>query len=193
MRKQNRKLLNYINSVTALILMISVFAFGNLPEPTVQPDQIGGIGYWANPGDCVHPEGSGANFALKMTGDLQGCLYTFVEFANCTPSGVYREKGTETFVGWYRGNGGLFRTTYQFEAKFQDCPNVVGEIKGRCQHPVISGSGRGVFDGVMGRLDFKDNIQAGNFPYRGHFVWSGAPTPGSPDFSLETLVKNEGC
>ncbi len=41
-------------------------------------------------------------YALKKTGDLQGCLYIFVEYANCTQSGVYYERGVETFVGWYR-------------------------------------------------------------------------------------------
>ena len=43
------------------------------------------------------------------------------------------------------------------------------EIFGRCQHPIVAGSGTGVFEGVTGRLDFKDDIAAGNFPYRGHF------------------------
>jgi hypothetical protein len=99
-----------------------------------------------------------------MTGDLEGCLYTFVESAKCSPSGVYLETGTETFVG----QGGTFRTTYRFEAKYQDCANLAVEIHGRCQHPIIAGSGTGPFEGVTGRLDFKDDIEAGNFPYRGH-------------------------
>ena len=38
---------------------------------------------------------------------------------------------------------------------------------GRCQHLVLEGSGTGVFGGVTGRLDFKDDVEAGNFPYRG--------------------------
>jgi hypothetical protein len=105
-----------------------------------------------------------------MTGDLQGCLYVFVETAECSPSGTYRETGNEIFVGQYNGGAGTFRTTYKFEAKYQDCPNLVGEIVGRCQHPIIAGSGNGVFAGVTGRLDFKDDIEAGNFPYRGH-LW----------------------
>jgi hypothetical protein len=42
------------------------------------------------------------------------------------------------------------------------------EIFGRCQHPIVNGSGEGVFSGVTGRLDMKDDIEAGNYPYRGH-------------------------
>lgn len=173
MQKNIIKQLNYIKSVTALMLIISVFAFGNPPKPDaqVQPEQIGGISFFAAPGECTDLEGTGLTFALKMTGDLQGCHYVFVEYANCTQSGVYYERGVETFVGWYRGNPGTFRTTYNFEAKYQNCPNFVGEKVGRCQHPIVKGSGKGVFDGVTGRIDMKDDIQAGSFPYRGHLLW----------------------
>lgn len=135
--------------------------------------QIAGIGYSAGDGTCIDPEGEGSDFALTMTGDLEGCHYVFVESAVCSPSGTYRETGTETFVGQYDGEAGTFRTTYLFTAKYEDCPSLMGEIVGRCQHPIITGSGRGVFEGVSGRLDFKDDIEAGNFPYRGHLRWQG--------------------
>jgi hypothetical protein len=101
-----------------------------------------------------------------MTGDLVGCHYVFVETSFCSPSGTYRETGNEIFVG--QNSRDTFKTTYNFEAKYQDCTNLVVEIFGRCQHPIIRGSGTGVFEGVTGRLDFKDDIEAGNFPYRGH-------------------------
>jgi hypothetical protein len=110
----------------------------------------------------------GADYALDMDGDLEGCLYTFVETGDCSPSGTYRETGTELFVGEYNGKVGTFRTTYKFEAKYEDCPNLVGEIFGRCQHPIVEGSGTGVFEGVRGRLDFKDEVETGTFFYRGH-------------------------
>ena len=140
------------------------------PSPTLAggATQISGIGFFADPGECADSEGNGSAFAQKMTGDLEGCLYVFVETAECSPSGTYRETGNEIFVGQYNGEDGTFRTTYKFEAKYQDCPNLVGEIFGRCQHPIIAGSGEGVFEGVTGRLDFKDDVAAGNFPYRGH-------------------------
>jgi len=140
------------------------------PSPTLAggASQIAGIGFFADPGECTNSEGNGSDFAQKLTGDLEGCLYVFVETAECSPSGTYRVTGHEIFVGLYNGAAGTFRTTYKFGAKYQDCANLVGEIVGRCQHPIIASSGEGVFEGVSGRLDFKDDIKAGNFPYRGH-------------------------
>jgi hypothetical protein len=132
--------------------------------------QISGIGYYAEPGQCEgHPEGLGSDYALSMTGDLEGCVYVFVETATCSPGGAYVETGTETFVGQYDGASGTFRTTYRFTATYRDCANLAGQIAGRCQHPLIAGSGEGVFEGVVGRFDMRDDVEAGNFPYRGHF------------------------
>ena len=79
-----------------------------------------------------------------------------------------QREGDRDLRGQYNGEAGTFRTTYQFTAKYEDCANLGGEIVGRCQHPIIASSGEGVFAGVTGRLDFKDDIEAGNFPYRGH-------------------------
>jgi hypothetical protein len=133
--------------------------------------QISGIGVNATVEECDDPEGQGADFALKMSGDLEGCHYVFVETAECSPSGTYLETGTEIFVGDYNDEPGTFETTYRFTAKYENCSELIDEIVGRCQHPIIAGSGRGVFEGVSGRLDFKDDIAAGNFPYRGHLQW----------------------
>lgn len=130
--------------------------------------QISGIALFAQAGECTDPEGQGSDYALIMAGDLEGCLYGFIETARCSPAGTYDETGTETFVGLYNGAPGTFRTTYRFTAKFEDCANLAGEIFGRCQHPIIAGSGDGVFEGVTGRIDIKDDIEAGDFPYRGH-------------------------
>lgn len=133
--------------------------------------QIDGIGTFAEIADCDYP-GEGADFALHLTGDLEGCLYVFVESYDCSPSGTYREEGREYFVGTYNGGTGSFWTTYQFRGKFEGCSEdgffLGAEIFGRCQHPIESGSGEGVFEGVSGRLDIKDDIETGTFPYRGH-------------------------
>lgn len=129
--------------------------------------QISGIAYWPDPGQCADPEGVGSDYAVRMTGDLEGCHYTFVETAVCSPGGAYNETGTEIFVGDYNGGTGTFSTTYRFTAKYNDCTNLVEQV-GRCQHPLVAGSGTGVFEGMTGRLDFKDDLTAGNFPYRGH-------------------------
>jgi hypothetical protein len=131
--------------------------------------QIEGIGYFDDTGACADPEGAGADFATVMTGDLVGCQYVFVDSYSCTPSGVYTELGTEVYVvEGPNGEVGTFATTYRFSAKFDDCSTLTGEIFGRCQHPITAGTGTGDFEGVTGRLDFKDDIGAGNFPYRGH-------------------------
>jgi hypothetical protein len=131
--------------------------------------QISGIGSYAEPGECNDPEGQGSDYDLIMTGELEGCHYVFVETARCSAGGAYSETGTETFVGLYNGAPGTFKTTYLFTAKYKDCANLVGEIAGHCQHPIIAGSGEGVFEGVTGRLDMQDDVETGNFPYRGHF------------------------
>ena len=163
---------------------ITVFFFAcqkGINEP-VQPDeevattpnkgsgatQISGMGSYAETGECTGGEGS--SFALKLTGDFNGCLYVFVDDYECSPSGTYREEGREYFVGTYNGQSGTFWTSYKFEAKYEGCDNgapVGAEIFGRCQHPIVAGSGTGVFNGVSGQLNFKDDIEAGNFPYRG--------------------------
>ena len=141
--------------------------------------QISGIAYFAEPGQCNDPEGQGSDLQLTMTGDLVGCHYIFVETGRCTAGGAYKETGTETFVGSYNEALGTFKTTYLFTATYSDCANLLGENVGRCQHPIVAGSGEGVFAGVTGRLDFKDDVVAGNFPYRGHLQWSSAASPGA--------------
>jgi hypothetical protein len=130
--------------------------------------QISGVGFFAEPGECTDPQGQGSDFALRMTGDLQGCVYVFVETAVCSPAGTYNETGSEIFVGHYNGQFGTFDTSYQFAAKYEDCSNLTGEFVGRCEHPLVKNTGTGVFEGFTGRLDFKDDVEAGNFPYRGH-------------------------
>lgn len=131
--------------------------------------QISGIGFYATTGECDY-ESQGAAYAIRMTGDLEGCLYAFIDDFECSPSGTYREEGREYFVGTYNGQPGTFWTNYKFEAKYEDCDGgpLGAEIFGRCQHPIVAGSGTGVFGGVTGQLNFKDDIEAGNFPFRGH-------------------------
>src|SRR5215210_1706541 len=134
--------------------------------------QISGVGVFDDPppqavcNDPLDPEDPVPNYALVMTGDLEGCLYTFVETAVSSPNGTYRETGTELFVA--SDGSGTFETTYRFEAKYD---LAGGEIFGRCQHPIVEGSGTGIYEGVSGRIDMKDDIVEVNFPYRGHLRW----------------------
>ena len=135
--------------------------------------QISGLAVYSGP-ECDH-EAEGAHFALTLVeGDLIGCLFVTVEDYECSPSGTYRETGTEYFVGTYNGEYGTFQTTYRFEAKFEGCDEgafVGAEIFGRCQHPIVAGSGTDVFEGVTGIIFFTDDVETGEFPYRGHLRW----------------------
>ena len=136
--------------------------------------QISGVSFFAEAAECDVPA-QGAAYALHMTGSLEGCLYTYVDEWECSPSGTYREIGREYFVGLYNGQMGTFWTNYKFEAKYEGCAidgSFIGaEIKGRCQHPIAVGKGTGVFAGATGRLDMKDDLVAGNYPYTGHFLF----------------------
>jgi hypothetical protein len=134
--------------------------------------QISGVGFYAVADECNSSSGQGAAYAVRMTGDLVGCVYAFIDDYECSPSGTYREEGRELFIGTYKGEFGTFWTTYKFEAKYEGCASngapLGAEIFGRCQHPIVDGSGTGIFEGVTGRFDMKDNVEEGSFPYRGH-------------------------
>jgi hypothetical protein len=150
----------------AAVAIIGVVSTAPSPAFAGGATQISGIGSYAASCDpeSVEPD---ADYAILMIGDLQGCLYTYIETAQPSPSGTYRETGTELFVGSYKGESGTFETTYRFEAKYEPTDPTT-EIFGRCQHPIVEGSGTGVFEGVSGRLDFKDEVESGTFLYRGH-------------------------
>jgi hypothetical protein len=151
----------------AVVAFISVVSTAPSPASAGGATQISGVGFF-DEDDLCDSGNMGADFALIMTGDLEGCLYTFVETAETSPSGTYRETGTELFVD--SDGAGAFETTYRFEAKYEDVANLSGEQFGRCQHPIVEGSGTGIFDGVTGQLFFKDDVEAGTFPYRGHLL-----------------------
>ena len=131
--------------------------------------QISGDAYYDSAGEVCGPPPSGyADFTsyppLVMRSSLEGCWYTKVETSRSTPSGVYLESGEEVFVGTLNGGpAGIFATTYRFEAKL-DLNGA--EIRGRCQHPIVEGSGSGGFEGARGLVLFKDIVP--EYFYRGH-------------------------
>ncbi len=160
-----------VSSTLATLAFFATVLTSGSPAYSQGATQINGVGFFADEGECNDAEGNGSDFALRMTGDLEGCHYVFVQDWACTPSGSYKESGTEIFVGEYDGNIGSFSTTYLFTAKLGDCSDLATEIWGRCQHPIVRGSGMDDFEGVTGRFDIKDDIEAGNFPYKGHLRW----------------------
>jgi hypothetical protein len=131
--------------------------------------QVRGDAYYDTDGSvCVEPPEGFEIFVsidpLVLDGDLEGCLWTEAGASRSTPSGVFLEEGREVFEGTYLGGDpGTFATTYRFESKWDVEGN---EIHGRCQHPIVAGSGTGGFEGVSGRLFFKDAPP--EYFYRGH-------------------------
>jgi hypothetical protein len=136
-------------------------------------------------GQCAGPPAGFEDFVdfapLVLEGSLDGCWYTNIDSFKTTPSGVYLERGREVFVGSLDGGPvGTFTTTYRFEGKF--APDGT-EIHGRCQHPLVAGSGTGGFAGVTGRVFFKDVIgDPVVYVYRGHLSFERA---GSAEASAE--------
>jgi hypothetical protein len=131
-----------------LLVMLLAGLLGVAAPAQAASPRIGGTAYFQGPegGPCGAPPAPYEHFttypALIMEGDLEGCWYTFVESSKTTPSGVYLETGQELFVGSLdEGPSGMFTTTYRFEAKFAS--DGVTELHGRCQHPLVSGSGTG--------------------------------------------------
>jgi hypothetical protein len=104
--------------VTVMLVAASALAEG--------ATQISGIAVFDEADECDSAS-VGADFALIMDGDLDGCLYTFVETAESSPSGTYRETGTELFVASDSEGRDTFTTTYRFEAKYEDVDNLAGE------------------------------------------------------------------
>ena len=77
----------------ALALAVALVAAKDVsaaPSPALAggATQISGVGFYADDVTCDDPEGEGADYALVMYGDLEGCLYTFVETAVSSPSGT---------------------------------------------------------------------------------------------------------
>lgn len=174
-----------ILALTALAVMALSGVVLTVPTPAHAggATQFSGIGY--SPGGpngraCDNPPAFPGDpndvigiLALDFTGDLEGCFYSYVLSYESSPSGTYRERGNDIFVGEYKGEAGTFETTYLFTAKFEDVADPATEIHGRCQHPIVAGSGSGVFKGVSGRVDIKDVIGGDTitFNYRGHLRW----------------------
>ena len=148
-----------------------------LAVPAAANDQLSGVSVYDTTGACPEPPIGYEEFTsyppLVMTGSLDGCWYTKVISAkdNGTPSGVYQERGEEVFVGSLNGGPeGTFATTYKFTSKWDPDVSTGSEVRGRCEHPIVVGSGTGGFQGATGRVDFKDDVVTGEYLYRGHIA-----------------------
>lgn len=163
-----------VRAALSLLLVIGFTLAGARGADAAQI-QIAGVAVYDTTGACPDPPPGYEDYTsippLVMTGSLQGCWYTKVVTAtdNGAPSGVYQERGQEIFVGSLDGRpAGSFTTTYKFTSKWDPDISSGSEVHGRCEHPIVAGSGRGGFAGATGRVDIKDDIATGEFLYRGH-------------------------
>jgi hypothetical protein len=122
---------------------------------------------------------AGSDFALLMTGDLQGCLSFFIQSFTCKELrdfDHYTERGREAFVGTWRGKQGRFTTKYTVDAAYGKgfCQSLdfTLQLSGSCIHRIDGRSG--VFadaEGVFRLFDVITNVTGDPV--------TGAFTPGS--------------
>jgi hypothetical protein len=157
------------------VLCLGLITVGSDPAGAAS-NQVSGVGVFdLSGGVCPSPPAGYTEYTsyppIVLSGDLEGCWYTRIDTVkdNGAPSGVYLETGREVFVGRLDdGPVGLFATTYRFESKWDPDVSTGSEVVGRCQHPIVAGSGTGGFAGVTGRINFKDVVADGSYEYRGH-------------------------
>lgn len=155
-----------VHVLVVMMLFVSVSSAAAAPASATGNTQISGAGMFVSTAECsadspnVYPP-------IKMTGGLVGCWYTDqVEVLHFTDNGAYQERGTETFIGCLSDGTtcGTFSTTYKFTARYAANGS---ELHGHCEHKLVSGTGD--FAGITGQVNFKDNVQTGEFLYEGHF------------------------
>jgi len=113
------------------------------------------------------------DYSFAIEGSLEGCVHGEVTIARFHEgSGTYQERANEVFTGYWNGQHGTFEMIENYTAK-AGADNVTGLYFARCKHPIVTGSGMGAFEGVSGRLDFKDDTVAGTAAYTGHLRWGG--------------------
>jgi hypothetical protein len=130
------------------------------------------------PQACTDPLAS-----FTMTGGLVGCWYednVAITKDQTTTSGIelVHFSGTEHFTGCLDldGNGtctgdptGTLLFTFTFTGQYVPGTDLSLEIRGRCHHPIVGGTGD--FAGATGVLNFKDDTSNPAFvlsPYMGH-------------------------
>ena len=160
----SRKLTVHI--LLALLLVVAVSSVAAAPARAAGNTQVSGVGVFVSTAEC--PDRPSPYYPpIKMAGGLVGCWYTdTLEVTHDPVNGTYQERGRETFVGCLSDGTtcGTFSTTYKFTAKLAADGS---EIHGHCEHPLVSGTGD--FAGITGQVNIRDDVQAGEYPYAGHF------------------------
>ncbi len=120
-------------------------------------------------GPCDDPAHADADYALVMQGDLEGCWYGTITWAHGGASGTYQERADEVFVGTYLGRTGTFGAREVFSGKFD--LDTGAELFGRCEHPIVTGTGTGALSGIRGFVRFTDDVETMTYPYTGHVTF----------------------
>jgi hypothetical protein len=154
-----------------LVLMgvMSIFVFVSTASAEGVSRRITAVNYIDGSAVCndeiTNSAGVEPAFSSDFVGDLDGCLYTFPESYSCSANGVYVEDGMEIYVGGGgEGDDGTFETTYRFVAHFpseEECNSFTNQIRGRCLHPIVAGTGTGDYEGVTGMFQMTDNVEEG--------------------------------
>ena len=174
--------LGVLVALGAVLAIVAVQAASGAGAVIVRGDQL----VLPSPNSCPAEPGTVDGGTYLMRGDLVGCWYTDV--FNVTqqknnPGGAFKASGMEHFEGCLNTDGddscagertGRFNTTFTFTAKIDP---TIGEIHGRCHHPIVSGSG--VFAGASGVISFKDIPPEGRFPYHGNIQLGGRGNGGA--------------
>jgi hypothetical protein len=153
----DKSMKNKAGGMAMSILASTMLAAGNAAWATGNSTAISGNSTFS---DCGK---AGSDFALLMTGDLEGCLSIFVQGYTCTEKpdfDHYTERGWESFVGTLRGKRGGFTTHYTVDAAYAKgfCKSFDYslELSGSCIHKITGKWGR--FEGAEGVFTLFDVI-----------------------------------
>jgi hypothetical protein len=164
--------------IMVVALVAAVACVVAAPASATQ-NQVSGV---QTPG-TVSPACSDPLTSFTMTGGLVGCWYEDTgtpTLDQVTPSGleIVHFSGTEHFTGCLDLDGdgacagdptGTLFFTFTFTGQYVAGTNAAIEIRGRCHHPIVGGTGD--FAGATGVLNFKDDVSNPAFvlsPYMGH-------------------------
>ena len=160
-----------------LLALLAVSAgFASVVAPPASAGTVGVAGVQSGPvSSAVCTDQTPGLLAYSMAGGLIGCWYTDTFNSKYQPtSGTFQATGTEHFVGCLDLDGdqactgrdpqGTLYFTFQFTGKLN--PVTLAEVHGRCQHPIISGTGD--FANASGVITFKDDVTNGTSLYTGH-------------------------
>ena len=136
--------------------------------------QVSGDQTPVGPGDpCIAGDPSSLA-TYTMDGSLVGCWYSDDFTFREQPSGNAQATGHEHFVGCLdlgRDGScvgdptGTLSFSFQFSGKYDA---TFAEIRGRCHHPVVSGTGG--FSAASGVINFKDDVATGIATYTGNIM-----------------------